>query len=218
MSARVLTIGMDIDGVLADFVPQFAALATQMTGKKVGTVATCWDWYKADWGITVEEEKAIWGHITDNPSFWGGLGPMPEGFEGIEKLNTLRMDHRIYYITTRPATAKYFTELWLQRMGAETPTVILTSQKGKVCQGLGVDIFVDDKPENCLEVYRSLPMEAQVFLYEQPWSEALRKTWAAEGGQGGIKVAKSLREVWDAVGIGDDGSVGRRVFQSGIGA
>ncbi len=163
----------DIDGVLADFNSAYRVLIIERFGIELppisDTFPEVWRWDKAA-GLTNKQNNILWEHIKES-NFWANLEPTPQGGEALAHLWDLRYagDH-IYFITSRPGgEAKWQTECWLEDHGYGGATVLMSSDKGSVCKGLGVEMFVDDKPENCLEVALDCP-KAQVYLLDAPYN------------------------------------------------
>jgi uncharacterized HAD superfamily protein len=146
--------GIDMDGVVADFVKGYNALAKAELGIDLPYPAPEWNWHKLG-GITSKQNNQLWDYIKSS-MFWGTLFPLPGAVEALERLNEISKRHDIYFITTRPGTlAKFLTEMWLKFHGMDTPTVLVTDNKAPVVRGLGLDVFVDDKPENNQVCWRS---------------------------------------------------------------
>jgi hypothetical protein len=77
----------------------------------------------------------------------------------IQRLSTLAVDRRweIIFLTKRPgtvgATAQVQSQRWLESKGFTLPSVfVVQGSRGRIAAALGLDIVVDDRPENCLDV------------------------------------------------------------------
>lgn len=168
-------VGVDVDGVLSDFVSGFATLIKRETGRDVPTVVDSWNWYQAH-GVTAAEEKELWKHVENNPSFWEYLEPLCHarsvGFATLHRWNRQHVD--IYFVTNRPGSgAKAATERWLDNYLAFPPTVVITlSAKAKAQFAESVDLthFVDDKPENVFTVRSHLP-RCRAALFTASYNE-----------------------------------------------
>lgn len=193
MRSRRKTLAIDIDGVLAQFVPVYAALCSRHTGLQVPDVAHEWNWVRAA-GVTEEQEAEVWRYIDANPAFWSMLPEEAGCREVLSLLDAASSYHAIYFLTHRPMSAKYWTEQWLKERGMETPTVVLTSEKGKVAHALNVDVAIDDKPSNCLDLYRHLTHEARVYMLAKPWNVPHQEEWGHEKPpqDGGIRVVNEV--------------------------
>ncbi len=103
--------------------------------------------------------------------FWVELEPLPECHAALAMIQEQQeQGDIIYFITNRPGKyAWHLTNDWLVAQGYRNPTVLIASDKGSVCKGLGIEMFVDDKPENCWEVALACP-NAQVFLLDAPYN------------------------------------------------
>jgi uncharacterized HAD superfamily protein len=195
-----MKLGIDIDGVLADFMGGFSALTEQEFGIKLPQPWQTYDWHK-DNGVTPEQTNYLWELIKSGP-FYGTLMPLPGALDAIERLNKLSLkDHDIYFITSRNGTlTKFWTEMWLKFHGMDMPTVLLTKDKGAAAKALGLDVFVDDKPENNLDVIDatgrhcvspsgSLGTNIHVYLINTPYNQ-----WADQPFNYGVRVT-DLNEV-----------------------
>jgi 5' nucleotidase, deoxy (Pyrimidine), cytosolic type C protein (NT5C) len=156
-----MNIGFDLDGCLVNFTDSYATILTRLTGiqfpRNSSEWPTVWYWDRAA-GVSKEAEGAAWAEITSGRTlFWQHLEPLPRSRETLFWLDELRSQgHNIYFITTRPGVlAKLQTERWLNAFGFTNPTVLIArneAAKGQMAQALGLDVFVDDKPENCQAV------------------------------------------------------------------
>lgn len=160
-----LKIGIDIDGVLANFVGAFSKLAHERFGKpaKLPYEQVDWDWANA--GITEKEISKLWAVIRATENFWQTLEPYP-----VDLLLPVSLQHDVYFITHRVSTAGRSTTeqsaRWIQyHYGIKFPQVIPTRFKGDVADALQLDAFIDDKPSNIIEVAKRVP-EADVFVLD----------------------------------------------------
>lgn len=155
-----MIIGVDIDGVLANFTDAYAALLTAKTGiefpKNSSSWPTEWYWERAA-GVNKADETAVWKDGILSTNFWANLPRLPLAEQTLDLLMLKRWEgDQVYFITTRPGKkAKLLTEAWLQRWGFLTPTVLIAGSeaaKGQLAKALKLDVFIDDKPENCEQV------------------------------------------------------------------
>lgn len=184
-----MRIGFDVDGVLADFNNSFIERCIQVTGKDLFPPRPfdipCWD-YPEHYGYTREETSAIWASIKRDPYFWQSLHAYPEAYRTVQQLDWLEWNEfaEVYYVTARPGTrVKFQTEIWLEEgvhaSYSGRKTVLISSHKGLVARALDLDVYIDDKWENCLDVVAATtpvtasadaPPKTRVFLLNQPWN------------------------------------------------
>lgn len=173
-----MNIGVDVDGVLADFNTNFMKRVVEVTGRDLfgpDYIPTTWN-YPESLGYTPEEVTATWNHIKQDGNFWSSLPAYPRTNDFLHKLSIKSVFHDIYFITSRPGfDAKQQTEQWLvqHRFGA-SPTVLISSLKGAAATALALDKYIDDNYENCVGV-NSLSLNTKVYMMEQPWNAGYPK-------------------------------------------
>jgi 5'(3')-deoxyribonucleotidase len=161
-----MRIGLDVDGVLADYVAGFNKLVLFKFGKILPYPATQWDWY--DGLLTKEEEYALWQHMRAS-KFLESLDPLPQLYPAF--LSELNEEHDLYFVTARSLpTAKTQTENWLEEHFGLSRSSVLThiGNKGLVAGQLQLDIFLDDQPGNLLDI-RDFS-RAKPILMVQPYN------------------------------------------------
>lgn len=177
-----LKLAFDLDGVFCDFSSGYAKLLTRHTGIEFPPVSDVWPttWYwERDAGVTKEQEEYVWktGILHEGSQFWLRMHPMDGAIEALSQINGLiKRGHDVYFVSTRAGHgAKLQTEKWLYRHGIDYPTVLLASDKVPYLRTLGIDFFVDDKPETIEAVmkaaqYEQLPCFGRVFLKTAPYN------------------------------------------------
>jgi 5'(3')-deoxyribonucleotidase len=187
MEEKSMTIGCDVDGVLANWAMEFAKFFPQYDiPVDSPDFPPVWNWPE-HYGATQEEVANAWRKANDSPTWWLRLAPMPDGIDTINQLGGLNvLGHNVYFITKRHGNqVKSQTEQWLHNYGfCYHPTVILAKQeKQPIITALGCDIMIDDKQEN---LYR-LPHNTTKFLIDAPYNQG--NLWDPE-----IKRVKTVRE------------------------
>ena len=111
----------------------------------------------AQLNMTSRQQRKLWRHVESIENFWEGLAELEPGVIG--RLAALARDRRweIIFLTKRPetagATAQVQTQRWLESKGFALPSVFVVQRsRGRIASALGLDIVVDDRPENCLDV------------------------------------------------------------------
>jgi len=107
--------------------------------------------------MTSRQQRRLWHHVESIENFWEGLAELEPGV--IQRLASLAADRRweIIFLTKRPetagATAQVQSQHWLESKGFTLPSVfVVQGSRGRIAAALGLDIVVDDRPENCLDV------------------------------------------------------------------
>jgi phosphoglycolate phosphatase-like HAD superfamily hydrolase len=111
----------------------------------------------AQLNMTSRQQRRLWRHVESIENFWEGLAELEPGV--IQRLAALASERRweIIFLTKRPetagATAQVQTQRWLESKGFTLPSVFVVQRsRGRIAAALGLDIVVDDRPENCLDV------------------------------------------------------------------
>ena len=166
-----MKIGIDMDGVLAEFNTDYVELLEEVSGTKTfqdiynGWEPSEWN-YEHTLGFTPQDVNEAWRRIGESDSFWFNLAPLyPElNLKGLHESNDL------YFITARPgATAKQQSERWIQMVYDFPGTVVMSSNKGPLAAGIGLDLFIDDRAENIWSVKGSSP-GTQCFVLDHPYN------------------------------------------------
>lgn len=158
-----MRIGLDIDGVLANFNPAYIRLLNEIRniGASEDHVPQRWH-YEGDLGFTPDDVQLAWQAIGKSEDFWYNLNRLeyPPSLPG----------HEVYYITARPGkNVKLQTESWLMEYGADLPTVLISAMKGACAYALNLEVYVDDRLENILDVERASP-STRAYLINRPYN------------------------------------------------
>lgn len=178
-----MKLGIDVDGILADFNTAYVARIKAITGRNLFAdppVFNCWHYAEA-LGYTPRELRLVWDDIKADDAFWRSLKP----YDDIsESMSGLRWRHAcgddIYFITARPgATTKRQTEQWLlarqNYLVPFGPTVLMSGDKGACCAALKLDYYLDDKFENAVDAavpwgYDPKDGSTKSYLLTRPWN------------------------------------------------
>lgn len=171
-----MKIGIDCDGVLANFNHAFVELTVRVLGKDLypGPAGTfdifTWN-YPEFFGYTSSDVTKIWDHIKSDPDFWLNIPAYKNTKQAMKVLANLQQSNNdIYFITNRMGVnAKRQTEKWLDRFDMMPTTVLLSKEKGFCATALALDAYIDDKWENCVDVAMQNDT-IKVFCMDQPWN------------------------------------------------
>lgn len=120
-----------------------------------------------DLHLTARQQMQLWDHVKKVENFWTSLPELEPGI--ISRIAKAARDRRweVIFLTTRPSTAGDLVQLqsqqWLEAHGFQYPSVyVVQRSRGKIADALGLDAFVDDRPENCLDI--AVESKAKVIL------------------------------------------------------
>jgi uncharacterized HAD superfamily protein len=177
-----MRLGIDVDGVLADFNNSFIDRVVQVCKRDLFPLRPfeipTWD-YPQHYGYTDAEIERVWADIKKDPFFWETLPTYPEtaqALHDLQKRATMFRDE-IYFITSREGKwPKIQTERWLRAkniLNISTqdefrPTVLVSSDKGACADALELDFYIDDKWSNCTDV--AMNRSTGVYMVDRPWN------------------------------------------------
>jgi len=146
--------------------------------------------------MTPRQQRRLWKHVESIENFWGTLQELEPGV--IQRLAQIAADRRweIIFLTKRPQTvgmtAQVQSQRWLESKGFPLPSVfVVQGSRGRIAAALGLDIVVDDRPENCLDIV--VDSKARAILV---WRED-QKNLPVAARRLGIGVVKSVGECLD---------------------
>jgi 5'(3')-deoxyribonucleotidase len=167
-------IGIDLDDVLADFMPAYLYLAHKRFGRPpIGSMPVDWEW--SNILPSKEDQALVWQDVSAIPNFWETLNVM-EG-ASFSKLNEMDRNHTVYFPTARvevhgPASAAKQSASWIRaQFGIEFPAVFAAYEKKPMAIALKYDYFIDDRPKNCIDIHDALP-NCKVYLKDSSHNQA----------------------------------------------
>jgi hypothetical protein len=181
MSIRV---GFDVDGVIANFNKTFRDTAAKVEGMG-GQLAA-------------DAMKRVWDHISRTAQWWLQLEAYEP--EQIERLYRMSRERRweVYFMTTRPSSAgettQFQTQWWLETKGFPMPSVLtVPGSRGDAANALKLDIAVDDRLTNCVDIIAASRSKALLLLRKE--DQTVRDQALARG----IGVVGTLEAAIDAI-------------------
>ena len=160
-----LRIGIDVDGVLADFRAAFhkAALACGLRNLPDPEEP------KSAQSLAQKDVKRVWEYVGKTPNWWMTLAPYEP--DQIARLYSLARAAKgeVFFVTNRPASAgdtvQFQTQWWIERLGFYLPAVLtVPGSRGEIANGLRLDIIVDDLVMNCVDVVGASTAKALLLL------------------------------------------------------
>ena len=186
-----MRIAFDLDGVLADLHRAFVRTAIELfPSLDLDVVAA------ADIGASPPEDgaaeetsaapdvvpaqpltsfqsDAVWDHLRSVEDFWETLDEIESG--AIERLAALAVEHRweVLFVTSRPhapgKTVQRQSQVWLERKKFPLPSLyVVHGSRGQIAKALALDVVVDDRPQNCLDVVLESKARAILVWRGQP--------------------------------------------------
>jgi hypothetical protein len=117
--------------------------------------------------LTARQQMQLWDHVKKIDNFWSTLPELEPGI--ISRIAKAALERRweVIFLTTRPSTAGDLVQVqsqrWLEAHGFQYPSVyVVQRSRGKIADALHLDAFVDDRPENCLDI--AVESKAKVIL------------------------------------------------------
>ncbi|MCA1649691.1 MAG: hypothetical protein LC753_05210 [Acidobacteria bacterium] len=160
-----LRIGIDIDGVLADFRAAFRAAARQCLGRAFEAAEDP----KTSKAMAQADVRKVWDWVEKKPNWWMGLRPYEP--DQIAKLYSLTRSAgwEVFFLTNRPAsggdTAQFQSQSWIEQHGFYMPSVLtVPGSRGDIANGLRLDLVIDDQMLNCVEVVSASTAKAILML------------------------------------------------------
>jgi hypothetical protein len=187
-----LRLGFDMDGVVADLNAALAREAGRLfpgteravhaTAQAVAPPAPSAETPDADapaltppaLALTPRQERELWAAVKAIPNFWETLDETEPGI--VARLAATARERRweVMFLTSRPSTAGDIVQVqsqrWLRRLGFEFPALyVVSTSRGRIAHALELDVVVDDRPENCLDI--AMDSKARAIL-----------VWRGDGG------------------------------------
>jgi uncharacterized HAD superfamily protein len=169
-----MMVGLDIDGVLADFVSPFLQILEERTGnERIDPQAYADPNFSDHPALSSQIVSECILKVSNDPKFWERLDPLPSA-EQWKILDNLSRQQKLIFITHRYECDSYsihqVTCDWLRKHGVSDPVVYFTqSYKSELIGKLKVGLFVDDRHENCRDVAENT--SAVVLMPHRPYNQ-----------------------------------------------
>ena len=160
-----LRIGIDVDGVIADFRTAFHAAAVRCLRRDVAES----DDVESSGPLSPDDIRTVWDHIARTQNWWMEVPPYePDQIARLYSL-TRAVGWEVFFLTKRPPSAgdsvQFQTQWWIERFGFYLPAVLtVPGSRGDIASGLRLDMIIDDQILNCIEVVSASPTKALLML------------------------------------------------------
>jgi hypothetical protein len=173
-----MRIAFDLDGVLADLHTPFVRAATRLFPELDPAVIGAADVGASPppdsdpmaeepqdslappvqhVALTRRQSEAVWRQLVATENFWETLDEIEPG--AIASLARVADERRweVLFITSRPSTAgltvQRQSQRWLAARGFPLPSLyVVHGSRGRIADALAIDVVVDDRPDNCLDI------------------------------------------------------------------
>lgn len=196
-----LRIGIDVDGVLADFNRPYVDVLCERAGQPryeydPTRYPNRWA-YEDDIvppAVTKQfwKDQRNWNNATiEVEGFWSSL-PTLASHEDRCAIRRMAWEHDLFFISNRPLHLRDVTEEWIQEnICLMHPLVMHSRAKGAMAVGLDLHAMIDDKPKNLHEIMSACGTSCVPILLDQPWNKEEQSPYIIRVG--------SLREAFEVV-------------------
>lgn len=160
-----LRLGIDIDGVLADFRTAFHDAAVRCLRHDVDDTPDL----ETLTPLSAADVRRVWDYIAKAPNWWMEVPAYePDQIARLYSL-TRAAGWEVFFMTKRPPSAgdsvQFQTQWWIERFGFYLPAVMtVPGSRGEVANGLRLDLVLDDQLINCADVISAATTKAMLVL------------------------------------------------------
>lgn len=171
--SRPRPIIFDIDGVLADFVVKFTALAGWMfKDQNIPTYGTLqqqqWNEFQ---NVTPDIEERVWEHINQSNEFWKTL-PLLVNYDEVKAIQDLNEQQSVYFVSSRTGeTALHQTRAWVEIvLGVRRASAVISKNKGDIAKAVDAQAVLEDRAENAWCVAWITGGRTNSYLIDRPYN------------------------------------------------
>lgn len=163
-SPRQFVLGVDLDGVCADYYPFMRRVVAEWLGQNVDALPVEVGWDMLEWGVAPGEFRKVHRFAVVQRSLFHDMGMVPGAGPALRRLSNLGI--RIRIITHR-LVIEHFHQIavaqtveWLDRHGIPYWDLCFMGEKGAV----NADLYIEDSPHN-IEALRRDGRDVIVFTH-----------------------------------------------------
>jgi len=181
-----LHVGYDIDGTHANFIKSFTETMSNYFPVDVVEDDRNLQTYNLEEAYGDFKANAVWRHISNDPDFYNRLEPLDAEWIDDTKKLVNRDDVQAHYVTARAHSTidsiaqvknkdfnrhqqkrmaqrlRVKTERWLQSRGLQG-RLYMARDKGRIARHNNIDLYVDNKTEDVMDVSRKSPTESYLL-------------------------------------------------------
>jgi hypothetical protein len=185
-----LRIGFDVDGVFADMDSALrdhaeslfprARTASSSVSPDEGSTQDAAVPDGNDEGIrsriadlTPRQQHQLWKHVATVEGFWESMSEIEPGTTARVAELAAKWSWEVIFLTKRPrsagVTSQVQTQRWLAARGFPHPSVFVVQRsRGLIASALALDVVIDDRAENCLDVVAESGARAVLVWRDDP--------------------------------------------------
>lgn len=172
-------LGIDLDGVIADWLKSYTEHANKLKGRPV--IHTNQDQISSfkipAWYQSQEEYDRVYQSWLDQENPYLRIDDInPQDTQYLSIMNNAKShEFDVSFITARDESRGYSVEeqtrAWLQFRGVYDPDIYVRKDKGRVCRALGIDYMLDDRVDNLEDVVKHSSSTTPV-LFNRSYNKA----------------------------------------------
>jgi hypothetical protein len=177
-------VGVDCDGVLANFIAAFLVVLHRLYPEHPQTEANWTQWDGTL--VSNRETKKVWAEIKATENFWLGVPAHIDDVGDLARWLFREQGQDVWIVTSRAKgagmTTTKQTQLWLDSCGIKSCgnylgviTVPDSDNKVDICSRLDIDWMIDDKVETIESMDRFPYLHAA--LLDRPWNQGAKVKW-----------------------------------------
>jgi uncharacterized HAD superfamily protein len=167
-----MRVGIDIDDVLADSLPEYLSAFNRRFGLQIAVTEAGWEIFRRYPEIPADDIRTFFAELYQ-ADFLGSRPLLPGAREGVERL--YRAGHRLFVVTGRPRCDRNITERWIETRGLSSYFEEIVDRDGldsplhkrRAAERFRLDVLLEDEYNVALEAAEA---SVRVLLFDRPWN------------------------------------------------